>query len=146
VSEERQERRIVHRLIELFEELLGWFDNELRLVITTEGDSNRMTITSPFKLTDAQSVPLGLALAGSNPNNLTIASAVWTVDAVVTVTPAADTLTAVVATTPGTEGTATVTAVATLSDGSTLTATWVASVTAAPVPLSLSIVAGTPTP
>jgi hypothetical protein len=146
MAEELWERRIIRDLVRLLEALLGFFERERpTLVIATEGDLNEMTTASPFLLHDNQSVGLSLALVGDNPNNLTIASAAWSVDQVVTVTPAADTLTAEVTTTPGTEGTATVTASATLSDAATLTATWVASVSAPPIPLTLQIVAGTPT-
>ena len=104
-----------------------------------------MAVT-PFPLLDNESLPLGLALEGSNPNALTVASAVWSVDSVVVLDDTPPALTATAVTTPGTEGMATGTVTATLSDGSTLTDTFEIDVTAAPVPLTLTVVAGTPVP
>ena len=108
-----------------------------------------MTTTppAPFQLNDDESLPMGLALAGSNPNDLTIVSAVWSVDAVVTIDQTDPALTATAVTTPGTDGTANVIAVLTLSDGSTLaTPAFTIDVVPSPVPLTASIVAGTPVP
>jgi hypothetical protein len=106
---------------------------------TTE---DAMTISLP----DNESVPLGLALTGSNPDDLTITSAVWSVDQDVTIDQTAPALTATAVTTPGTDGTATGTVTATLSDGSTLDASFSIDVTPAPTPLALEVVFGTPVP
>lgn len=151
VSERELLERILRRL-DIVEDLL-WDINEivnpLQGIIVPLVESNNMTVAAspvPFPLNDDESLPLGLALVGSNPNNLTIVSAVWSVDATVSInqTPPALTATAVAA--PGTDGVATVTAVVTLSDGSTLDfQPFQIEVGATPVPLSGVIVPGTPT-
>jgi hypothetical protein len=154
VSEERRERRILHEIIRLFEELLRWFDNEPRLtarIVPLDEEGNPMTTAPvPFALFDNQSVPLGIALSGGTPDtNPTIESVVWSVDQVIAIDQTPPALTATAVATVGTEGTATVTAVLTMSDGSTLTtAPFVIAVTAASSgqPLTATIVAGTPTP
>jgi hypothetical protein len=151
VNEERRERRIIRELFRLLEELLGWFEGEPHLrarILALDHEGNPMTVApAPFPITDTQSLPMGLALQGSNPNNLTIVSAVWSVDATVTITQTPPALTATAVATVGTDGTANVTAVLTLSDGSTLTTpAFQIAVSAVPVPLSAVIVPGTPTP
>lgn len=154
MSEHELLHEILHRLGKV-EELLGEINevvNPLQVVIVPLVESNNMTIASTplpssIDINDDENVTLGLALLGSNPDNLTIASAVWssdTDDVVITQTAPAQTATATA--TPGTDGTANVIAVVTMSDQSTLTSPPFAVVVGAtPIPLSVAIVAGTPT-
>jgi hypothetical protein len=142
-----REREELHRIEVLLEEIRDHLLYPLRAYIVPLGVDMTTTPPAPFELDDDESLPLGLALDGSNPNDLTITSAVWSVDATVTIDQTAPALTATAVTTPGTDGTANVTAVLTLSDGSTLTTpAFVIDVVASPVPLSATIVAGTPVP
>lgn len=145
---DRRIRRFLNDLIRL---LYDFFEHdELHLHINPlDKEGNPMTTTppQPFPLNDDQTLPLGLALAGDNPNGLTITSATWSASGTVGVTPAADTLTATATTTTGDEGAGSIAVTATLSDGTTtLSATFEITVGATPVPLSLVVVPGTPTP
>lgn len=111
-----------------------------------------MTTTPPAgTLTDTGGpCPVGLALSGSNPNNLTIVSAEWTADGtILTVTQTPPALTAVVDVTPGVDGDGTISAVATMSDGSILSGSLTVPVMAGgppPTPLTLTVVLGSQTP
>ena len=67
---------------------------------------------------DDQSVSIGLALTGTNTNDLTIASAEWSIN-VGSLDVAADTLTATYTGVSGETGVFTIDVTATLSDGST---------------------------
>jgi hypothetical protein len=137
----RREVELLERIEHLLREIRDHLIYPLRLIVI--GD---LMANGPFPLLDNESLPLGLALTGSNPDDLTIASAVWSVDQVVTLEDTPPALTATAVTTPGVDGTATGTVTATLSDGSTLTASFEIDVTAAPVPLALEVVPGTPVP
>ena len=141
---------VVRRLRRLLYDLLEWLYSEvveLHLEIVPIGGPPVVSpVPQPFPIDDDQSLPLGLALVGSNPSALTITSAVWSATGTVGVTPATDTLTATATTTAGNDGAGTVAVVATLSDGSTLSDGFAITVGVTPVPLSLQIVPGTPTP
>ena len=104
-------------------------------------------MTDTLSIADNQTVTIGLALE-NNPNNLTIASAVWSWAALEggTLTPAEDTLTAVyVAGGSSDDNTDFVIDVtATLSDGSTIEGSGTIDVTAPALPLTLILVFGTP--
>lgn len=152
---EHEEKRLLERILQRLdgvEELL-WELNEvvnpLQGIIVPLVESINMTIAAPpvpFPLNDDESLPLGLALVGSNPNNLTIVSAVWAVDATVSINQTAPALTATAVAAAGTDGLANVSAVLTLSDQSTLTTPdFEIQVGATPVQLSAVIVPGTPT-
>ena len=101
------------------------------------------TVPQPFPLNDDESLPLGVALTGSNPNNLTIVSVVWSGNTVITLDQTPPALTATAVATPGSDGTATVTAVLTMSDGSTIT-TPPFDIDVTATPLGAVIVPGTP--
>ncbi len=139
-------RRFLDLLLEfLYEDL----ERPRLRIVPLDQEGNPMTVTpSPFPLFDNQSLPLGLALENTTA---TLVSAVWSASGTVGDTPAVDpALTSTATTTPGTEGAGTVDCTATLSDGSTLSATFAVEVSAAPPPPppppTLVIVPGTPTP
>lgn len=102
----------------------------------------------PITIADNQTVAAGIAIdPNTNPNDLTVASVVWSVDTTdVTSTPSADTTTTVIAGVSGGDGTTDLSAVVTYSDGSTTTATTTVTTTAPPVvaPPTADIVFGTP--
>lgn len=129
-------------LIGLLQTIYRAFEGPTLSITPLDQEGNPMTtVPTPFPLNDNESLPLGLAVANTAA---TIVSAVWTANGTVGDTPSADTLTSTATTTPGDDGAGTIDCTATLSDGSTLSASFAVEVAAAPPAPTLTIVPGTP--